>query len=298
MRDHDPLDGVRRTGVAGPTEYETAMPGPERLRRGPVAVIECFERIPCDPCATACAKGAIAPFDDISDLPRIDHELCDGCGLCVVRCPGLAIFVVDLTAEDGTAVIKLPYEYLPLPAAGQSVRAVNRGGRDVCEAHVLRVQRPSAFDRTALVSIRIPASFVSEVRGVVVPPPDAHAQEATTQASHEAEDLAGEPPLAAVVCRCEEITEEDIAAAYAAGYRTPEEIKRKLRCGMGPCKGRTCMPLVFATVARLSGRPVSEVTPPFERPPLKPTPLAAFGRLKHEPGEDEKDDDGQRGSER
>jgi len=83
-----------------------------------------------------------------------------------------------------------------------------------------------------------------------------------------------------VLCRCEEITEAEIAEAYAAGYRTVDELKRKLRCGMGPCQGRTCMPLILTQLARLSGRPLAEIAPQITRPPLKPTPLGLFRALE------------------
>lgn len=82
-----------------------------------------------------------------------------------------------------------------------------------------------------------------------------------------------------VICRCEEITEAEIAAAYAEGYRTVDELKRKLRCGMGPCQGRTCTQLILAQLARLSGKPIAEIAPPITRPPLKATPLEAFMAL-------------------
>ena len=84
---------------------------------------------------------------------------------------------------------------------------------------------------------------------------------------------------ATVICRCEEITETEITEAYAAGYRTVDELKRKLRCGMGPCQGRTCMPLILSQLARLSGRRLEEIAPAVSRPPLKPVPLGLFRTL-------------------
>ncbi len=83
-----------------------------------------------------------------------------------------------------------------------------------------------------------------------------------------------------VICRCEELTELDILRAWEAGYRTPEEIKRLLRLGMGPCQGRTCTPLLLSLIGRLASRPVAEIVPPQGRPPLKPTPLEMFARLE------------------
>ena len=70
-------------------------PGEECLERKKVAVLECVEDIPCNPCEVSCPTGAIVVGAPITNLPRIDGEKCTGCGLCVAVCPGLAIFLVE-----------------------------------------------------------------------------------------------------------------------------------------------------------------------------------------------------------
>ena len=87
-------------------------------KKGGYVVIECPKRIPCNPCYTSCPTGAVLPFEDINDTPKIDYSKCTGCGICVSRCPGLACFVIDMTYAEDKAVIKLPYELLPLPERG------------------------------------------------------------------------------------------------------------------------------------------------------------------------------------
>jgi NAD(P)H-nitrite reductase large subunit len=47
-----------------------------------------------------------------------------------------------------------------------------------------------------------------------------------------------------IVCRCEDITEEDVIKAIEEGYTDIEELRKKLRIGMGPCQGRVCIQLV------------------------------------------------------
>jgi NAD(P)H-nitrite reductase large subunit len=89
----------------------------------------------------------------------------------------------------------------------------------------------------------------------------------------------GTPPVV-TICRCEEVTEAEILAAYEQGYHHVDEIKRKLRIGMGPCGGRTCMPLLLGILSRKSGKPVGEIAPPVARPPLKPMPLAWYAELE------------------
>jgi Fe-S-cluster-containing hydrogenase component 2 len=167
------LDRLSRTGVPGPEAVKSVLPAEERLARGPVAVVECFQEIPCDPCAAACPKGAILPFREINDLPAIDHSKCDGCATCVVSCPGLAIFVIDMSGggeRRGRATVKMPYEFSPLPRAGQEVWGLDRSGGRVTRARVVRVQRPAGFDRTALLTVELPAEHALDVRAVALAP--------------------------------------------------------------------------------------------------------------------------------
>lgn len=159
---------LKNTGIPTQADLDQIYPSPERLAKGPVAIIECFQRIPCNPCATACQRGAILPFADINDQPSQDNERCNGCALCVVNCPGLAIFVLDMTYSETEALLKLPYEFLPLPKAGAIVKAVNRAGQIVGEGKVVQVLTPSSFDRTALVHLVVAKELAHEVRTIVV----------------------------------------------------------------------------------------------------------------------------------
>jgi len=76
-----------------------------------------------------------------------------------------------------------------------------------------------------------------------------------------------------VICRCEDVTLDEIRDLTAKGYATMDEIKRITRCGMGPCQGRTCRQLVLAEIARATGKSMASVAPPRFRPPTKPIRL-------------------------
>ncbi|MDR3321878.1 MAG: 4Fe-4S dicluster domain-containing protein, partial [Synergistaceae bacterium] len=143
---------------------------PEDLWRkhcGGLVVVECPQRIPCNPCNTSCPTGAIMKFSDINDVPRIDYEKCTGCALCVARCPGLACFVVDLSLESGLALIKLPYEMLPVPEQGSVVKCLGRTGEFVCSGKITSITEPLK-NRTRVVHVEIPCDFANDVRAIRV----------------------------------------------------------------------------------------------------------------------------------
>lgn len=79
-----------------------------------------------------------------------------------------------------------------------------------------------------------------------------------------------------IVCRCEDITLEDIHKMIQQGYRTIDEIKRVSRAGMGPCQGRTCRMLIAQELAKAYGVSMEEVLMPTFRPTVKPVKLGTF----------------------
>ncbi|XFA99001.1 (2Fe-2S)-binding protein [Candidatus Izemoplasma sp. B36] len=69
-----------------------------------------------------------------------------------------------------------------------------------------------------------------------------------------------------IICRCEDVTLEDIHQCLEQGYTTFEEIKRILRIGMGPCQGQTCSILVQREIAKFLGKKVEDVKTHKTRP--------------------------------
>ncbi|MEW5865900.1 MAG: 4Fe-4S binding protein [Bacillota bacterium] len=153
-------------GVIGIPADVRMIPDVSRRARGPVVVIECFEEIPCDPCHDACRRGAIRPFDDICHLPEVDFDKCNGCGACIPVCPGLAVFVVDESWKEDRAIVRLPYEFVPLPGPGDIVTGLDRNGRKRCEARVIKVEKAKRHDRTPVVWIEVPKPLSMDVRHI------------------------------------------------------------------------------------------------------------------------------------
>jgi ferredoxin len=105
---------------------------------------------------------------DINDLPIVDVNLCNGCGICISYCPGLAIFVVDKTYSEELALVKLPFEYVPVPKAGQYVTVLDRAGKELGSFEVIKVTSGGEKNKTYTVSIAVPQELAMEARGVLI----------------------------------------------------------------------------------------------------------------------------------
>lgn len=184
------LDGLRQ-GMFAPknrgrqiTETEEGIPISENLLRyGFVAddeienypgvthkvgihpVMECTQNIPCNPCQDSCPKGCISIGDNIVSLPAVVEDAeCINCGMCVASCSGQAIFLVNEDCGDGMAEVTIPYEFLPLPEMGARGVAFGRNGQEVCEAEIVRVKSIKAYDKTSLLTMKVPKSCAMKAR--------------------------------------------------------------------------------------------------------------------------------------
>ena len=66
------------------------LPSKRRWAAGPVAIIECTEDIPCNPCVDSCPAGAIH-MSSLTAPPTVDYQACTGCTRCAQHCPAEAI---------------------------------------------------------------------------------------------------------------------------------------------------------------------------------------------------------------
>lgn len=155
-------------GIPAKEDLAKVYPSEARLAKGPVAIAECFQEIPCNPCVKACNQGAITMPRDINDLPVVDTDKCNGCGLCISRCPGLAIFVVDKTYSADMALVKLPFEYVPVPQAGQYAAGLDRAGKELGWFEVVKVTSGGKKNMTYTISLAVPQELAMEVRNIRV----------------------------------------------------------------------------------------------------------------------------------
>jgi len=96
-----------------------------------------------------------------------------------------------------------------------------------------------------------------------------------------------------LICRCEEVTEEEIRQAIRNGADTIAGVKRRTRAGMGLCQGHTCFKLVARIISEEAGKPLAEILPPTVRPPVRPVQVkmltSGLDESKHEDTKSMKD---------
>ncbi len=142
------------------------LPSEEREKKGPVAVIECIQEIPCNPCVGSCKFDAIS-MDGINGIPHVDFAKCTGCMSCLKVCPGLAIFIQDKSKAKPLVIV--PYEYLPLPVRGDTVTLLGRDGAPLGTARVKFVLPADNVSRSSLISVEFDdPALCEQVRNIRV----------------------------------------------------------------------------------------------------------------------------------
>lgn len=71
-----------------------------------------------------------------------------------------------------------------------------------------------------------------------------------------------------IICRCSDVTLEQVRDLIKEGYVTYDEIKRITRIGMGPCQGKTCGQLVLREIAIATGQNIKDLKFQTTRPPV------------------------------
>ncbi len=153
------MKDYEKTGVLKPSDIQ--MPSEEHLKKG-VAILECVQEIPCNPCVDACPVDAIS-MENINSPPATNFEKCIGCAKCVSVCPGLAIFVVKIDGNKG--LLTLPYEFLPIPREGEKVKIFDREGKEIGEGMVKRVKKEN---ETHVITVETERNCAIEGRHIKV----------------------------------------------------------------------------------------------------------------------------------
>jgi len=81
-----------------------------------------------------------------------------------------------------------------------------------------------------------------------------------------------------IICRCEDVSLQQIHDFLDKGYTTFEDMKRLLRVGMGPCQANTCGHLIQREIAKYHGKKVEDVPIHKVRPMAMGVPLKSIAK--------------------
>jgi NAD(P)H-nitrite reductase large subunit len=76
------------------------------------------------------------------------------------------------------------------------------------------------------------------------------------------------------LCRCEEVTREEIEEAIRDGAGTLNGIKKRTHAGMGLCQGRTCRRLISQLLQEKKSP--DQILPSRSRPPVRTAKIQEF----------------------
>ncbi len=79
-----------------------------------------------------------------------------------------------------------------------------------------------------------------------------------------------------IICRCSEVTEQEIIDAIKDGATTVDGVKRRTRACMGLCQGKTCGRLVQRIVSQQTGQKPEDVYLQKSRMPARPVKMGDF----------------------
>jgi len=237
-------------------------------------VLRCDQDIPCNPCTEVCSKqGIVIPEGNILGRPKFEGE-CLACMKCVAICPGLAISLVD-RRHDPTgklAKVTVPWE-MPdgLVKEGQEVTATGAEGEVIGRGRILKIVSGKWLNKRRLLSLEVPADKAHLVAGVRIREPLGKKAPTAVKAVDDGE---------VIICRCERVTRRTIIDyILMTGTRDFNAVKAALRCGMGPCGGKTCTELIMRLFRELGANP-KDVESHVNRPFAQEVPMSAF--LKEE----------------
>lgn len=208
---------------------EPRLPSSERMEARGFVLADCLYGFACNPCSFACPHGAISK-SSTSTVPVIDYNRCIGCMECVYQCPGLAIFGYHIKK----GVLFLPIEYGV--EEGQEVFLVNNNGEKLGEGVIEKIlSKPNKTHIARVKSLTIQGELLTLVRGFIVK-------------EKYPEPLSMRPLLRdqkepTYICHCDDVKLEEVLQVIGdRSYISIDEIKHTTHLGMGPCRGKRCIP--------------------------------------------------------
>ena len=208
------------------------LPGPERMKLRPFVQMDCLYGFACNPCSFSCPQGAISKAST-SSTPVVDYDKCIGCMECVYQCPGLAIFGYNV--EKGWCFLPIEYEI----EEGKEVYLVDNNGAKIGEGVIEKILRKPNKTNVARVKVtengELRTENLTDVKGFIA--------KDRYPAPLNLSNLSNLSDADTYVCHCEDVKLDELLAVIGdRKYISVDELKHITRMGMGPCRGKRCIP--------------------------------------------------------
>ena len=226
---------------------ESPRPTPERQAQRPFVRLDCLYGFACNPCSFACPQKAITK-SSTSATPEIDYEKCTGCMQCVSHCPGLAIFGYDTRKQN----LFLPVEYEV--EEGAEVWLVDDNGKKQGEGIIEKVlKKPTKTNVARVKAAGMENDALLNITGFIVK--ENYPEEIDFKQEPECESET-------YVCHCEDVSLDELLSAIGdRKYISVDEVKHITRLGMGPCRGKRCIPRLRMKLREKGIELVGDATP-------------------------------------
>lgn len=226
---------------------ESPKPTPERQAQRPFVRLDCLYGFACNPCSFACPQKAITK-SSTSVTPEIDYEKCTGCMQCVSHCPGLAIFGYDTRKQN----LFLPVEYEV--EEGAEVWLVDDNGKKQGEGIIEKVlKKPTKTNVARVKAAGMENDALLNITGFIVK--ENYPEEIDFKQEPECESET-------YVCHCEDVSLDELLSAIGdRKYISVDEVKHITRLGMGPCRGKRCIPRLRMKLREKGIELVGDATP-------------------------------------
>ena len=226
---------------------ESPRPTPERQAQRPFVRLDCLYGFACNPCSFACPQKAITK-SSTSVTPEIDYEKCTGCMQCVSHCPGLAIFGYDTRKQN----LFLPVEYEV--EEGAEVWLVDDNGKKQGEGIIEKVlKKPTKTNVARVKAAGMENDALLNITGFIVN--ENYPDEIYFKQEPECESET-------YVCHCEDVSLDELLSAIGdRKYISVDEVKHITRLGMGPCRGKRCIPRLRMKLREKGIELVGDATP-------------------------------------
>ena len=221
------------------------LPTAERMKLKPFVQMDCLYGFACNPCSFSCPQGAITK-PATNTTPTVDYDKCIGCMQCVSNCPGLAIFGYDL--QKGVCFLPIEYEV----AEGAEVFLVDNNGAKIGEGVIEKILKKP--NKTHVARVKVSGNPVmTDIKGFIVKEKYPEPLEMKPVYPVEGE---------AYVCHCEDIKLDRVLEVLGDRKTiSVDELKHITRLGMGPCRGKRCIPRARQILRSYGIELVGDATP-------------------------------------